>query len=316
MARRKKTPAPPGRAEREFLSEAEEIVERMRDDLGACLECASAGNELAPDTLNRLFRSAHSLKGLSGMFGLDALAELAHRIEDLLDAWRLGRAQPTAARLALFEESVELFGRALEQLASGALAADFAGTVAALIARIGAENAPDATPRAAAGDALDAPPALLRALTEYEEHRLRENLARGRAIYVITAAFELAAFEERLSEIGAALREVGELLSTLPSPGAGGQGEICFALLAATELEAPALAQRLELEPSAIHTAHAGRKPVPAAAQAASAADATQPASAGGPSRVKRASPRPSSRPRRCAPSATPCASTCASSTS
>ena len=115
MARRGDTTGP-GRAEREFLSEAEEILERMRDDLAACLERASEGGELAPDTLNRLFRSAHSLKGLSGLFGLAALADLAHRIEDLLDAWRLGRAQPTTARLSLFEQSVELFGRALEQL--------------------------------------------------------------------------------------------------------------------------------------------------------------------------------------------------------
>jgi len=266
MARRRKPTAPPGRAEREFLSEAEEILERMRDDLAACLERASAGDAITPDTLNRLFRSAHSLKGLSGLFGLQALAELAHRIEDLLDAWRLGRAQPTAARLALFEESVELFGRALGQLASGALATDFGDVVAVLIARIAAESAPAAAPRAPQGEALDVPPALLRALTEYEEHRLRENLASGRAIYVVNAVLELASFEEKLGEIGTALREVGELLSTLPSPGTGGPGEIRFALLAATDLDALALASRLELEPSAIHTARASREPAPSAA--------------------------------------------------
>jgi len=275
MARRRKTPTAPGRAEREFLSEAEAILERMRDDLAACLECASVGDALAPDTLNRLFRSAHSLKGLSGMFGVQALAELAHRIEDLLDAWRLGRAQPTAARLALFEESVELFGRALGQLASGAFATNLSDTVAALIARIAAENAPATAPPAPAADALDAPPALLRALTEYEEHRLRENLARGRAIYVISAVFELASFEEKLGEISTALREVGELLSMLPSPGAGGPGEIRFALLAATDLEVAALATRLELEPRAIHTARAGRKA--AASQPTPAAGPTAP---------------------------------------
>lgn len=251
------------RADREFLSEAEEILERMRDDLGACLEQAGAGNELAPHTLNQLFRSAHSLKGLSGMFGLEALAELAHRIEDLLDAWRLGRAQPTPARLALFEESVELFGHALEQLANGGLAAGFGETVAALIARIAAEGSVPPAARAAASETVDAPPALLRALTEYEEHRLRENLARGRAIYVVTTVFDLSSFEEKLSEVSAALREVGELLSTLPSPGSGGPGEIRFALLAATDLDAGALATRLELELSAIHTARAGRNNTP-----------------------------------------------------
>ena len=259
MARRAKQAATRSRGEREFLSEAEEILERMRDDLGVCLERASSGAEFAPDVLNRLFRSAHSLKGLSGMFGLEPLAELAHKVEDLLDAWRLGRAQPTPEHFALFEESVTLFGRALEQLAAGAIATEFAAAVAELNGRIdAARSVPAATPPAAP-DVLDAPAALLRTLTEYEEHRLRESLARGRGIYVITVAFELASFEERLSEISNALREVGELLSTLPSPGASGPGEICFALLAATELAAAALAARLELEPSAVHTARAPR---------------------------------------------------------
>ncbi|HEY8120286.1 MAG TPA: chemotaxis protein CheA [Myxococcota bacterium] len=284
MARRRDKAAP-GRAPREFLSEAEEILERMRDDLGACLERASAGEELAPDTLNRLFRSAHSLKGLSGMFELEALADLAHRIEDLLDAWRLGRAQPTAARLGLFEESVELFGHALEQLAHDGLAADFGAIVAALIARIVDENAREPAAPGAAADALnaiDAPPALLNALTEYEEHRLRESLTRGRSIFVVTAVFELASFEEKLSEISSALREVGELLSTLPSPGASGPGEIRFALLAATDLDAAALAMRLELPQSAIHVARAGRSSVAAEPAPPASAEGSAPAQEAG----------------------------------
>ncbi|MBM4384246.1 MAG: chemotaxis protein CheA [Deltaproteobacteria bacterium] len=278
MAARRNKSTPAARAEREFLSEAEEILERMRDDLALCLESATADEEIAPDVLNRLFRSAHSLKGLSGLFGLGALAELTHRTEDLLDAWRLGRARVTADGLALFEEAVALFGRALEQLAAGALAPGFADAVAQLLARIDAWRSGAPAPQAATGDALDAPPALLRALTEYEEHRLRENLQRGRAIYVITAVLELASFEERLSEIGTALREVGELLSTLPSPGDGNPGEIRFALLAATDLDAATLARRLDLEPSAIHTARAGtRSAAPASPRRAAAQPVAKP---------------------------------------
>ncbi|HEU4427261.1 MAG TPA: chemotaxis protein CheA, partial [Myxococcota bacterium] len=261
MSRKGKSQSRSGKAEREFIAEAEEILERMRDDLGACLERAGAGREIAPDVLNRLFRSAHSLKGLSGMFGLEALAELAHRVEDLLDAWRLGRATPSAERLALFEEAVALFARALEQLSQGSLAPEYAEHVAAWMARLDGESAPNAAASApSTASELDAPAELLRALTEYEEHRLRENLSRGRAIYVVTAVFELASFEERLSEISGALREVGELLSTLPSPGDGGPGEIRFALLAASELDAATLASRLELAPNAIHTARAARR--------------------------------------------------------
>jgi len=182
MAARRHKSTPSARAEREFLSEAEEILERMRDDLALCLEASSGGAEIAPDVLDRLFRSAHSLKGLSGLFGLESLADLTHRTEDLLDAWRLGRARVDSDGLALFEESVALFGRALEQLAAGALAPEFGDEVAQLLARIGAWRSGGPAPQAAAGDALDAPQALLRALTEYEEHRLRENLQRGRAI--------------------------------------------------------------------------------------------------------------------------------------
>jgi two-component system chemotaxis sensor kinase CheA len=277
MAARRNKSTPAARAEREFLSEAEEILERMRDDLALCLEAATADDDIAPEVLNRLFRSAHSLKGLSGLFGLESLAELTHRTEDLLDAWRLGRARVSADGLALFEESVALFARALEQLAAGALAPEFGAAVAQLLVRIDTWRPDAPAPQASAHDALDAPSALLRALTEYEEHRLRENLQRGRAIYVITAVFDLASFEERLSEIGTALREVGELLSTLPSPGDGNPGEIRFALLAATDLDASTLARRLELEPRAIHTARAAAKakagpaPKPSAGPAAEA---------------------------------------------
>jgi len=288
MSRKRKSQSRSGRAEREFIAEAEEILERMRDDLGACLERAGAGREIAPDVLNRLFRSAHSLKGLSGMFGLEALAELAHRVEDLLDAWRLGRATPSAERLGLFEEAVALFARALEQLSEGSLAPEYAEHVAAWMARLDGGSAPNAgTAAPSTTSELDAPAELLRALTEYEEHRLRENLSRGRAIYVVTTVFELASFEERLSEISGALREVGELLSTLPSPGDGGPGEIRFALLAASELDAATLATRLELAPSAIHTARAARRDgreapaapaeEPIAAAAAPASEASAP---------------------------------------
>jgi two-component system chemotaxis sensor kinase CheA len=274
MAARRNKSTPAARAEREFLSEAEEILERMRDDLALCLEAATTGDEIAPDVLNRLFRSAHSLKGLSGLFGLESLAELTHRTEDLLDAWRLGRARVSSDGLALFEESVALFGRALEQLAAGALAPGFGAAVSQLLARIDAWRSGAAAPQATAHDAfdaLDAPSALLRALTEYEEHRLRENLQRGRAIYVITAVLDLASFEERLSEIGTVLREGGELLSTLPSPSDGDPGEIRFALLAATDLDASTLARRLELEPHAIHTARAAAK-APSAGRSVEAA--------------------------------------------
>ena len=48
----------------------------MRDDLSDLADRRGDGGELDPELVNRLFRSAHSLKGLSGMFGLDGVSEL------------------------------------------------------------------------------------------------------------------------------------------------------------------------------------------------------------------------------------------------
>jgi two-component system chemotaxis sensor kinase CheA len=64
------------------------------------------------------------------------------------------------------------------------------------------------TPKAADElDALDVDSSLLRALTEYEEHRLRENIRRGRHISLVDSTFEISAFEEGLSELSRAVRE-------------------------------------------------------------------------------------------------------------
>jgi two-component system chemotaxis sensor kinase CheA len=56
------------KALREFVSEAEEILESMRSDVADLSDAAQAGAETDPDLVNRLFRSAHSLKALAGMF--------------------------------------------------------------------------------------------------------------------------------------------------------------------------------------------------------------------------------------------------------
>jgi two-component system chemotaxis sensor kinase CheA len=96
------------RAEREFVSEAEEILETMR---AAVADLADAdGPEPDPELVNRLFRAAHSLKALAGLFQFDPIQDLAHRLEDVLDGLRLGRVQLSSV-LAPLDEAIELFTR-------------------------------------------------------------------------------------------------------------------------------------------------------------------------------------------------------------
>jgi two-component system, chemotaxis family, sensor kinase CheA len=243
------------KAQQEFVSEAEELLDRMRDDLSSLAEASAAGREVPPATLNQLFRSAHTLKGSAGMFGHALLSELAHHLEDILDRLRMGRATLGRPGLALLDESVSLAAVALEKVGRAEGAEALADSVTDLIGRIADWEPPAEAAPGISLEALDVPDGLLRALTEYEEARLRESLGRGRGLYVVEVDLDLASFEEALNELTRAIQEVGEVISTLPSPGAGSEASIRFLLLAASELGAAELAARLELESGAVRAA-------------------------------------------------------------
>jgi len=232
------------KADQEFISEAEEIVERMRDDLADLNDQRGQSDEVDPELVNRIFRSAHSLKALAGMFGFDPIQELAHRMEDILDDIRLGRVSIHSSAVSLIEEAVVVFGSLLEQLGDADAIAQESERIASLTQRIEAARSESQADPSGFG-ALDLDPSILRALTEYEEHRLRENIERGRNIALVESVFEIISFEEGLSDLSAAIREIGEVLSTLPAPGESPDSEISFSLLAATELSLAQVSERL-----------------------------------------------------------------------
>jgi two-component system chemotaxis sensor kinase CheA len=101
---------------------------------------------------------------------------------------------------------------------------------------------------------LDIDSSLLRALTEYEEHRLRENVQRNRHIMLVDSTFEIMSFEEGLSHLSQAVRELGEVLSTLPAPGDTPESQIRFSLLVASDMSADALAESLDLPGAAVRS--------------------------------------------------------------
>ena len=232
---------------REFVAEAEEILERMFEDLSDLQERRHRAAEVDPDLVNRIFRSAHSLKGLAGMFGLDMIGELAHHLEDILDSLRLGRISFDSPAIGLLDDGVSLLATLMTGLEEGK--ASDAGDSDAVQVFIGQieQSIRESTPQTSDElDGLEIDPCLLRALTEYEEHRLRENILRGRHIALVDSTFEIASFEDGLSELSGAVREVGEVVSTLPSPGDAPESQIRFSLLVATEIDPDRLRDRLD----------------------------------------------------------------------
>ncbi len=234
------------KVDREFVSEAEEILEAMRDGVADLCDQRDRRGSADPDLVNRMFRSAHSLKALAGMFHFEPVEDLAHHLEDVLDGLRMGRVALGPDVVALIDEAIECFAALLEQVGDAEAMAACEGAIASLVARIEAASAGgSADPDDFRG--LDLEPSLLRALTEYEEHRLRESIRQGRYVFLAESTFEIIAFEDGLSELTNAIRECGEVISTLPAPGEASESQIRFSLLAASELTPDAMAARLDL---------------------------------------------------------------------
>jgi two-component system, chemotaxis family, sensor kinase CheA len=216
------------RSRDEFTGEAEELLEALSRDLA---DFEAQGTAVRPELINKIFRDVHSLKGLAAMLGFAEISELAHSLEDMLDRLRMGRVAISKALIDLLYDSVD----GLHRLVAGGTA-----DVAGLTERI--KHIADA-PTSASKDALREialDEQTRKSLTEYEEHRLMENVRAGKQIYSIEMRFEFTDFDQKLRSITAKLNEAGEVLSTLPSVDPSGTG-IGFRLLFGATLDEKAV---------------------------------------------------------------------------
>ncbi|MCW5978809.1 MAG: chemotaxis protein CheA [Bryobacteraceae bacterium] len=97
-----------------FFQEAEEHAATMEAEL---LRLEQGGGDA--ESLNAIFRCAHSIKGASGTFGFDDIAKFTHALETLLEGMRAGRIEPTAARAALLLRSVDVLRELLAAARTG-----------------------------------------------------------------------------------------------------------------------------------------------------------------------------------------------------
>jgi two-component system, chemotaxis family, sensor kinase CheA len=199
----------------EFIAEATEIVDALGRDL-LLLEKAK-GSQGQPYLVNGIFRAAHSLKGLAGVFGQDLITQLAHRCEDLLDNLRMGRLELSGAVLNTLIDSVDLFQVLLEELAHNAPSQATSDRATLLAQKLQQFNLSGKPNDGEVLDQLALEPQIRSALTEYEEHRLAENVRQGANLWRVAASFNLSDFDRGLSSLNASLREIGEVISTLPA---------------------------------------------------------------------------------------------------
>ena len=213
---------------KDFVSEAEDILESLDDSISQLMDL-SEDDHRKPDVINAIFRHAHSLKGLSGMLNLEHLGSLSHHVENLLDAVRLDRIALTGEVIDLLSMGVQYTVRMVRAVAEGK--GDGSVDIADFLAEI--ERVGQNVEKAETGDLsqhIDVPGGLTEMLSEYEEHRFRDNIERAVPFYSISCHLALATFDVELKAIGDQIKTIGELLTTLPRPEGGGEGTIGFLL--------------------------------------------------------------------------------------
>ncbi|GAB4255458.1 chemotaxis protein CheA [Deferrisoma sp.] len=222
----------------EFLAEAEDILERLEDDL-ASLEQTAEGDEPDPEVVNSIFRGAHSLKGISAMCGFSQITEVAHKTETLLDAIRMGRVGCSRPVMDLLYEGLDLLKTLCGRLAGGGEPEDptVPGFVERLIRAAEGEAAEPQDELAELGLGED----VLAVLTEYERHRLEATLKNPKRTLVrVRVAFPFETFDTDLEALNATLKELGEIISTLPGAGDASPDRMEFQLLVGIKAEVEA----------------------------------------------------------------------------
>ncbi|MBI1723810.1 MAG: chemotaxis protein CheA [Gemmatimonadetes bacterium] len=97
----------------------------------------------APEPVGGIFRAVHTIKGMAATMGYGAVADLSHRIENLLDVLRRGEKPATPATLELLFKSADALDRAIADAVAGK---DAAAPLQALIAQLDREAGTGAAP--------------------------------------------------------------------------------------------------------------------------------------------------------------------------
>ncbi len=199
------------KARAEFLSEAQELVENLSRNLLSLEQGRAGGGRVDPEHLNEAFRSVHTLKSLSGLFGDKHMSQLSHRLEDVLDDLRLGRQQLSDAVLDLLFTSVDVYW----QILTTNDAQEIRG-VQEILERL-EKLAPTATTQSGDLEQFEIDQSLLAVLTEYEEHRLLVSVKQGLDLFLVRVQFELATLDKALTEIKDKAKPFGEVITYLPA---------------------------------------------------------------------------------------------------
>jgi two-component system chemotaxis sensor kinase CheA len=217
---------------KDFVAEAEEILDGLDQGL-LQIDSAEDKAQVKPEVINTLFRGAHTLKGISGVAGLDKISKLSHTLEEMLDRLRLGKLSMSEAVITTLMQGVEALRKLVqstqEKKGDGVDLQPLYKKIEEVVTVKSTASLPNPLEQMGIGAEL------LKVLTEYETHRLTENINQGRHIIELKAHFDLQNFDKDLSQLMSRVQKLGEVITTLPSSGISPDKGIEFNIILGAE---------------------------------------------------------------------------------
>ncbi len=223
----------------EFLVEIEELVEHVFKDLEELRE-PEADKQARRNLIDALFRHVHSIKGLASTVGLEVVSQIAHELENLLDAIRAGRVVIDEAALNTCESAADALSESLSLAASG-------------VREPSRQELFDQLRNAARGNSGDTlgnrdaileklPSEIWQGLSEPEKQRLICIVEEASPLFLVSTSFNLTDFDAEFFRLREKLAEFGEVISTTPSVNEEKPDRINFRVLYASNQEVAELA--------------------------------------------------------------------------
>lgn len=218
----------------EFIVEAEDIILRLGKNLSQLQVLSASSKDINPGIVSDLFGGIHTLKGLSSIVGFEKIATLSHKLEDLLENLRLGQIELSAQLVGTLSEGVDMLTRLLTNISNQG--GEYL-RIDPLLDKIGktidGEGQQTGDKRFLV-ESVSAGSDLISRLSDYEVHRLMDNLKQGASVYRIKSSFYVETIDGDIARLQVRLARCGEVIAFIPASGFSAEKCICFDVIFTT----------------------------------------------------------------------------------
>ena len=187
-----------------FLDEAGDNLKHL-DDLILLVESDPAN----PGAINEIFRSAHTLKGMSATMGFERMAALTHAIEDMLDGVRKGEYSLRGEDIDLLFRSLDTMQAMVDSIRGGGndASVETQELVASIRGAVKADRSPDTAQKTEANQ-----------LSGQDEEWIKEARGLGMNVFEIRVVLSPSCLLKaaRAYMVVNRLEETGDLIKTIP----------------------------------------------------------------------------------------------------